>query len=109
MNPKTRNLIQYSIFAIIFFVICKFLYCSITTKNTDNIIASVSLLVAGLIIPFVGWEMTPWLKGLTISFISAILVMIIVYPKDKKTIIPMFVFSLILGAGIGVAGAKFIG
>lgn len=46
MNPKTRNLIQYSIFAIIFLVICKFLYCSIANKNTDNIIASVSLLVA---------------------------------------------------------------
>ena len=46
MNPKTRNLIQYSIFAIIFFVICKFLYCSVMTNNTDNIIASVSMLVA---------------------------------------------------------------
>lgn len=46
MNPKTRNIIQYSIFAIIFVVICKFLYCSVMTNNTDNIIASVSLLVA---------------------------------------------------------------
>lgn len=46
MNPKTRNLIQYSIFAIIFIVICTFIYCSVSTKNTDNIIASVSLLVA---------------------------------------------------------------
>jgi hypothetical protein len=35
--------------------------------------------------------------------------MIIVYPKDKKAIIPMIVFALILGAGIGIAGAKFIG
>lgn len=46
MNPKTRNLLQYSIFAIIFLVICNFIYCSVATKNTDNIIASVSLLVA---------------------------------------------------------------
>lgn len=29
-----------------FLVICMFIYCSVVTKNTDNIIASVSLLVA---------------------------------------------------------------
>ena len=29
--------------------------------------------------------------------------------KNKKAIIPMILFSLILGAGIGLAGAKFIG
>lgn len=46
MNLKIRNLIQYSIFAIMFLVICMFIYCSVVTKNTDNIIASVSLLVA---------------------------------------------------------------
>jgi len=31
-----------------------------------------------------------------------------VFPRDKKAIIPMIIFSLILGAGIGIAGAKFI-
>lgn len=46
MNPRTRNLVQYSIFVIIFLVICKFIYCSVITNNTDNIIASVSLLIA---------------------------------------------------------------
>lgn len=46
MNPKTRNLIQYSIFVVIFLVIFKFIYCSIMTNNTDNIIASVSLFIA---------------------------------------------------------------
>ncbi len=34
--------------------------------------------------------------------------MVIIFPRDKKAIIPMFVFSVILGAGIGIAGAKFI-
>lgn len=63
----------------------------------------------GLIIPFVDWSMQPWLKGVIISVLSSIPIMIIVYPKDKKAIIPMILFSLILGAGIGIAGAKFIG
>jgi hypothetical protein len=69
-------------------------------EKVANISAFVHYFVLGLIIPFVGWDMTPWLK--------AIPVMIIVYPKDKKAIIPMIIFSLILGAGIGIAGAKFI-
>jgi len=43
-----------------------------------------------------------------IAFLTAIPIMIIVYPKDKKALIPIFLFSLFLGAGIGLAGAKFI-
>lgn len=78
-------------------------------EKSANISAFVHYFVLGLIIPFVGWEMTPWLKGIIISFLTAIPVMVIVYPKDKKAIIPMIIFSLILGAGIGMAGAKFIG
>lgn len=78
-------------------------------EKSANISAFVHYFVLGLIIPFVGWDMTPWLKGIIISFLTAIPVMVIVYPKDKKAIIPMIIFSLILGAGIGMAGAKFIG
>jgi len=78
-------------------------------EKVANISAFVHYFVLGLIIPFVSWEITPWLKGVIISFISAIPIIIIVYPKDKKAIIPMIIFSLILGAGIGIAGAKFIG
>lgn len=78
-------------------------------EKVANISAFVHYFVLGLVIPFVNWGIDPWLKGIIISFLSALPVMIIVYPKDKKAIIPMVVFSLILGAGIGIAGAKFIG
>ena len=78
-------------------------------EKVANISAFVHYFVLGLIIPFVGWDIAPWIKGIIISVLSALPVMIIVYPKDKKAIIPMIVFSLILGAGIGIAGAKFIG
>lgn len=78
-------------------------------EKVANISAFVHYFVLGLIIPFVSWDIAPWLKGIIISFLSALPVMIIVYPKDKKAIIPMIVFSLILGAGIGIAGAKLIG
>ena len=77
-------------------------------EKSANISAFIHYFVLGLIIPFVDWNLPPWLKGSLIALLFAIPVMIIVFPKDKKGIIPIFIFSLILGAGIGLAGAKFI-
>ncbi len=34
--------------------------------------------------------------------------MIIVYPKDPISIIPMIAFSAIIGAGVDIAGAKIV-
>jgi hypothetical protein len=78
-------------------------------EKSASISAFVHYFALGLIIPFVGWEIAPWIKGVVIALLTAIPIMVIVFPKDKKAIIPMIVFSLILGAGIGIAGAKFIG
>jgi len=74
----------------------------------DTISAFVHYFVLGLIIPFVNWGLAPWITGIVIALFTSIPIMIIVYPRDKKAIIPMVVFSLILGAGIGMIGAKFI-
>ena len=71
--------------------------------------AFVHWVVLGLIIPYVNWDMQPWFKGITVALLTAIPVMIIVYQQDKKALIPMSVFSILLGAGVGVAGASFIG
>jgi len=78
-------------------------------EKTASISAFVHYFALGLIIPFVDWRIAPWIKGIVIALLTAIPIMIIVFPKGKKTIIPMIIFSLILGAGIGIAGAKFIG
>jgi hypothetical protein len=77
--------------------------------NEKKLSAFVHYFALGLIIPFVNWGVAPWLCGICISFLTTLPVMIIVYRKDKKAIIPMFIFSILLGAGIGLAGAKFIG
>jgi len=71
--------------------------------------AFVHWVVLGLIIPYVSWDIAPWLKGSLIALLTAIPIMIIVYPQDRKAIIPMTLFSIILGAGVGFMGAKFIG
>lgn len=78
-------------------------------EKTASISAFVHYFALGLIIPFVDWRIAPWIKGIVIALLTAIPIMIIVFPKGKKAIIPMIIFSLILGAGIGIAGAKFIG
>lgn len=65
--------------------------------------------VLGLIIPFVSWEIAPWLKGLILGVISAIPVMILVSEKDKKSLLPIIFMSALLGIGVALAGARFIG
>lgn len=74
----------------------------------DTVSAFLHYFALGLIIPFVNWGIAPWVKGIIIALLTSIPIMIIVYPKDKKAIFPMLIFSLILGAGIGIVGAKFI-
>jgi len=71
--------------------------------------AFIHWIVLALIIPYVNWNIQPWLKGLVIAELTVIPIMIIVYPQDPKALIPMFIFSAILGVGVGLAGAKFIG
>jgi hypothetical protein len=70
--------------------------------------AFVHWIVLGMIIPFVNWDMTPWLKGLLIAEITSLPVMIIVFAKEPRSIIPISIFSAFLGSLVGIAGAWFI-
>ncbi len=71
--------------------------------------AFVHWVVLGLLIPFINWDLQPWLIGLIVAELTAIPVMILVFPKDPKALLPMFLFSAILGIGVGIAGSIFIG
>ena len=70
--------------------------------------AFVQWLVLGFVIPFVGWDMQPWLKGLVIGEMTALPIMVLVFAKEPKSILPILLFSAILGAGVGIAGGLFI-
>lgn len=74
-----------------------------------NLSAFSHWVVLGLIIPFVSWDISPWLKGLIIAEISAIPILLIVAIKDKKAIIPITIMSAILGIAVAIAGKAFIG
>ena len=70
--------------------------------------AAIQWIVLGLIIPYVNWDMQPWLKGLLIAELTALPIMVLVFAKDPKSIIPIIIFSAILGISVGFAGARFI-
>ena len=70
--------------------------------------AFVQWIVLGLIIPYVNWDIQPWLKGLIIAEISALPIMILVFVKEPKSLIPIMVFSAILGILVGISGARFV-
>ncbi len=78
-------------------------------EKAANLSAFTHWVVLGLIIPFVSWDIAPWLKGLIVAEISAIPVLFMVASEDKKAIIPVTVMSAILGIGVGIAGGVFIG
>lgn len=65
--------------------------------------------VLGLIIPFVNWNIAPWLTGLIIGELTALPVIAMIFKQDKKATFPILIMSAILGIGVAVAGAKFIG
>ena len=78
-------------------------------EKSANLAAFSHWVVLGLIIPFVDWDIAPWLKGLIIGELAIIPVLFMVFPKDKKAIIPIILMSAILGIGVAIIGARFIG
>ncbi len=76
--------------------------------KTACISAFIQWVVLGLIIPYVNWDIQPWLKGLIIAELAALPILVLVFAKEPKSIIPIIIFSAILGAVVGFTGAKFI-
>lgn len=56
----------------------------------------------GLIIPFVDWEIQPWLKGLILAELGMIALMLLAYGRAQKSPIPIIISSAFLGIGIAV-------
>ena len=62
----------------------------------------------GLVIPFINWDIQPWLKGLIIAEIGMIPVMIIAFYRNKKRVPSIAFFAALLGLGIGFLGDVLI-
>ena len=65
--------------------------------------------VIGLLIPFVDWDIQPWLKGLIIGELGMFPVIILTYSRNRRRIPSIIGFAALLGIGIGILGDIFIG
>ncbi len=77
-------------------------------EKSACISAFIQWIVLGLIIPYVNWDMQPWLKGILIAELTALPILVLVFAKEPKSIIPIIIFSAILGIAVGLAGARFV-
>lgn len=78
-------------------------------EKRANLSAFTHWVFLGVIIPFVDWGIQPWLRGLIIGTIASVPVLILISEKDKKSILPVIFISAVLGIGVSLAGARFIG
>ncbi|MBI4721419.1 MAG: hypothetical protein HY769_00160 [Candidatus Stahlbacteria bacterium] len=69
--------------------------------------AFVHWVILGIVISYIEMPLVPWLKGIIISVLSALPIVILVSKEDPKSIIPILAMSIILGAGVGIVTAKF--
>ncbi|THB79212.1 MAG: hypothetical protein D6B25_02175 [Desulfobulbaceae bacterium] len=76
-------------------------------KN-NCIAAFLHWLFLGLIIPFVDWPIGSVLKGTIIGLLASVPVIVMLYPREKNAAIPILLFSIVLGAGVGYTGGLFI-
>jgi len=70
--------------------------------------AYVHWVVLGLIIPYIKWDMRAWLKGLIVAELCLLPVLFIVANQEPMSIIPMIIFSTVLGPLVGMAGKRFV-
>ncbi len=59
----------------------------------------------GLLMPFIELGSNVWLKGSVVGFLLAVPFMIMEIPKDIKAVIPMVIFSPVMGMAL----AYFVG
>jgi hypothetical protein len=64
--------------------------------------------VLGVIIPYVIWNIKPWLKGGIIGIISALPIIAMIFGKEPQSALPILLFSAVLGILVGIVGSRFV-
>ena len=72
-----------------------------------NISAFFHWVALGIIISYVQMPIPAYLKGIAVSLLAVLPILVIVSKEDKKAIIPILLMSVILGAGVGITTSKF--
>lgn len=74
--------------------------------KTSCLSAFVHWLVLGVIISYVNAPIPDWAKGSIIGFFSALSIVILIAGTDPKSVAPILITSLVLGAVVGIATGK---
>jgi len=69
--------------------------------------AFVHWVVLGVLIAYIQVPMPPWLKGVTVAVLSSLPIAILVSENDPKSIVPILIMSVILGAAVGFATFRY--
>jgi hypothetical protein len=73
----------------------------------DCISAFVHWIVVSVLIAYVQMPVASWLKGIVVAVLSCLPVVISVSEKDPKSIVPILIMSVVLGAAVGFATFKY--
>lgn len=79
-----------------------------TSPKFASVLVFAQWIFLGLIIPFVGWAIAPWLKGLVLGTLGMVPIMILVFPRNPKKIPGIAIFGAVLGALIGYCGTFIV-
>jgi len=69
--------------------------------------AFVHWIVLGVVISYVQLTMPGWAKGIVMAALAGLPVAILVSEKDPKSIVPILIMSVVLGAAVGFATARY--
>jgi hypothetical protein len=64
--------------------------------------------ILGIIIPYVRWNLTSWLKGLFIAELALLPVLVLIFEKEPCTLIPIVIITAVLGSLLGFTSGKYI-
>ena len=69
--------------------------------------AFVHWIVLGVVISYVQLAMPGWAKGIVMAVLAGLPVAILVSEKDPKSTLPIMIMSVVLGAAVGFATARY--
>ena len=69
--------------------------------------AFVHWIVLGVLISYVQLPMPAWANGVVIAVLACLPVAILVSEKDPKSLVPILFMSVVLGAAVGFATARY--
>lgn len=80
----------------------------IMNGNISEIISAfIHWVVLCIIIPYVDWQIKPWLKGAIIGVASSLSIIFLVAANQPESILPISIMSFILGSISSIISNKF--